>query len=73
VDREVVEEKLESLRRCLHRISEKCPQDVEVLKRDVDVQDILSLNISRAVQICADIGAHLGERHAPDLRKTIPA
>jgi len=59
MDREVVEEKLESLRRCLRRISEKCPPDVETLKSDVDLQDILALNLSRAVQMCVDIGAHL--------------
>jgi uncharacterized protein YutE (UPF0331/DUF86 family) len=59
VDREVVNEKLESLRRCLRRVSEKCPPDVETLKRDLDLQDILSLNLSRAVQLCVDIGAHL--------------
>jgi uncharacterized protein YutE (UPF0331/DUF86 family) len=59
VDREVVGEKLESLRRCLHRVSEKCPPDVETLKHDLDLQDILSLNLTRAVQLCVDIGAHL--------------
>jgi uncharacterized protein YutE (UPF0331/DUF86 family) len=59
VDREVVAEKLESLRRCLHRVSEKCPADFETLKRDLDLQDILALNLSRAVQLCVDIGAHL--------------
>jgi uncharacterized protein YutE (UPF0331/DUF86 family) len=59
MDREVVEEKLESLRRCIHRVTEKCPRDVETLKRDLDLQDIIALNLSRAVQICVDIGAHL--------------
>ena len=27
MDREVIEQKLESLRRCLHRVAEKCPSD----------------------------------------------
>jgi uncharacterized protein YutE (UPF0331/DUF86 family) len=26
---------------------------------DIDLQDIVALNLSRAVQICVDIGAHL--------------
>ena len=26
---------------------------------DIDLQDIVALNLSRAVQICADIGTHL--------------
>lgn len=59
MDRLVIEEKLESLRRCLRRIEEKCPESVDALKKDVDAQDILALNLTRAVQICVDIGAHL--------------
>ena len=59
MDREVVEQKLESLRRCLQRIETKCPADAETLVADVDLQDIVSLNLSRAVQLCVDIGAHL--------------
>lgn len=59
MDREVVEQKLESLRRCLRRIETKCPADAATLAADVDLQDIVSLNLSRAVQISVDIGAHL--------------
>ena len=59
MDREVVEQKLESLRRCLLRIETKCPADAATLAADIDLQDIVSLNLSRAVQISVDIGAHL--------------
>lgn len=59
MDREVVEQKLESLRRCLQRIETKCPSDAATLVADIDLQDIISLNLSRAVQISVDIGAHL--------------
>lgn len=59
MDREVVEQKLESLRRCLWRIQTKCPEDAATLVADIDLQDIISLNLSRAVQISVDIGAHL--------------
>lgn len=59
MDREVIEQKLESLRRCLRRIADKCPPDAETLKRDPDLQDIIALNLTRAVQLCVDIGAHL--------------
>ena len=59
MDREVVEQKLESLRRCLRRIETKCPADAATLAADIDLQDIVSLNLSRAVQIAVDIGAHL--------------
>lgn len=59
MDREVVEQKLESLRRCLQRIETKCPADAQILINDFDLQDIVSLNLSRAVQLSVDIGAHL--------------
>lgn len=59
MDREVVEQKLESLRRCLQRVETKCPAEADTLAADFDLQDIVSLNLSRAVQLCVDIGAHL--------------
>lgn len=57
--RSVVFEKLESLRRCLVRIEAKCPDSVEGLINDLDLQDIITLNLTRSVQLCVDIGAHL--------------
>lgn len=59
MDRDVVEQKLESLRRCLLRLQDKCPADAETLLHDLDVQDIIALNLSRAVQISVDIAAHI--------------
>jgi uncharacterized protein YutE (UPF0331/DUF86 family) len=59
VDREVIEQKLELLRRCLQRIETKCPADAQTLAADPDLQDIMALNLSRAVQVCVDMGAHL--------------
>jgi uncharacterized protein YutE (UPF0331/DUF86 family) len=40
-------------------VAEKCPADALTLAADVDAQDIVSLNLSRAIQLCVDIGAHL--------------
>lgn len=59
MDREVIDQKLESLRRCLQRIQSKCPEHAEQLAADLDLQDIVALNLSRAVQLSVDIGAHL--------------
>ena len=59
MDRLVIDQKLESLRRYLRRIEEKRPPDAAVLKTDADLQDILTMNLTRAVQVCVDIGAHL--------------
>lgn len=57
MDRRVVDEKLESLRRCVERIRSRCPEDPSVLISDPDLQDIVTLNLTRAVQICVDIAA----------------
>ena len=59
MDSELIEQKLESLRRCLQRIQGKCPSSPETLASDPDLQDILTLNLTRAIQLCVDIGAHL--------------
>lgn len=69
MDREVVEQKLESLRRCVRRLKDRCPSDIEVLTTDLDAQDIVVLNLTRAVQVSVDLASHalvnLGES-APD-------
>ncbi len=59
MDSLILAEKLESLRRCVRRIEEKRAASAEALAEDPDRQDILSLNISRAVQLCVDMAAHV--------------
>lgn len=59
MDRIIVETKLESLRRCLDRVRARCPADAAALAADLDAQDIVSLNLTRAVQLCVDLAAHL--------------
>lgn len=49
MDWHVIEQKLEPLRRALRRVEEKCPKNADALKEDVDAQDILALNLTRAV------------------------
>jgi uncharacterized protein YutE (UPF0331/DUF86 family) len=55
----ILAQTIESLRRCIKRVAEKTPTDVDQLIEDPDIQDILVLNISRAVQLCVDIGSHI--------------
>lgn len=55
----IITEKLESLRRCVQRIHDKTPLEIESLTQDVDLQDILVVNLTRAVQLCVDIGSHI--------------
>lgn len=57
--KQLVTEKLDALRRCINRIENKRPDTTEELISDLDLQDILSVNLERAVQLCVDIGTHI--------------
>ena len=59
MDRQLIEEKLEALRHAVHRIREKCPEHSRDLEGNPDLQDIIAMNLARAVQLSVDIAAHL--------------
>ena len=59
MDRDVVMNKLETLRRCLQRVQEKTPRSVDLLIENYDLQDIIVLNLERAIQTSVDIGLHI--------------
>lgn len=54
----ILNEKIESLRRCIGRIEDRRAQSSEQLRNDPDRQDIVSLNLTRAIQLCVDMAAH---------------
>ena len=59
MNRAIIAQKLESLGRCLERLRHKAPSSLSELENDVDLQDIVSVNLERAVQICVDIASIL--------------
>ncbi|MEK7763387.1 MAG: DUF86 domain-containing protein [Nitrospirota bacterium] len=59
MDRDIVQAKLESLRRCVERIADKTPPSTDRLAHDPDLQDIIALNLQRAVQLCVDLATHV--------------
>jgi len=59
MDKLIIEEKLESLRRSISRVELKYRESSHNLLSDYDAQDVISLNLTRAVQLCVDIAAHL--------------
>lgn len=59
MDALILTEKLEALRHCVRRIEKKRAPSAEALRRDEDRQDILSVNLIRAVQLCVDIATHI--------------
>ena len=59
MDKEVLQTKLEALIRCVHRIKSQNISTLEELESNLDKQEIIILNLQRAVQICVDIGNHI--------------
>lgn len=59
MERDVVLNKLESLRRCISRVQDKTPESLDLLIMDYDLRDIIALNLERAIQTCVDIGLHI--------------
>lgn len=55
----IVAAKLEALRRCVRRIEERRPPSADALRTSPDLQDIVTVNITRAVQLYVDIAVHL--------------
>jgi len=53
----IILKKLESLTRCLSRIEQKRPHSLDILTTDHDLQDIISVNLERSIQISVDIAA----------------
>ncbi len=45
----IVDEKLEALRRCVQRVQDKRAASADDLRADADWQDIIALNLTRAV------------------------
>lgn len=59
MDRLIVARKLDALRQCLTRIETRCPETLNALITDADAQDVLTLNLTRAVQIAVDLATHV--------------
>lgn len=67
----IIERKLDALRHCLERVRRWCPERAEALVVNMDAQDIVSLNLTRAVQLCVDIGAQLLARSGGSAPQTM--
>lgn len=68
MDTLILQEKLEALRHCVRRIEEKRADSADGLGKDIDRQDIVTVNLTRAVQLCVDMAVHFiadSEQTAP--------
>jgi len=72
MDKQLVDPKLESLRRCVLRVETKLPENLEAFLKDIDAQDIIALKLTRAIHMCVDIAAHwLAENTEASAPKTM--
>ena len=55
----IIAEKLDTLDRCIKRLIDKSPATLEILQSDHDRQDIIAINLERAIQLCVDIASIL--------------
>ncbi len=58
VNRQLLQEKSDTVLRCLSRIKSKTLQTLELFIADIDTQDIVVLNLERASQACVDMASH---------------
>ena len=58
VDRDVVFAKINAIQRCLKRIKDVTNLDPETLE-NLDIQEIVILNLQRAIQSSIDLAAHI--------------
>ena len=59
MDELVLEKKIDSVIRCLRRIENRLPQEKMQFLKDLDAQDVVVLNLTRAIQLCVDIAMHV--------------
>lgn len=59
MDKEILETKLEALIHCIHRIKAQNITSLKELEENLDKQEIIILNLQRAVQNCVDVGNHI--------------
>jgi uncharacterized protein YutE (UPF0331/DUF86 family) len=69
MDNSVIQSKLISLKRCIERVESKIPASISGLSNSYDLQDIITLNLQRAIQISVDIAAHI----VSEIDSTVPA
>lgn len=60
---DILRSKIRSLIRCLDRVRDKLPASAAALADDIDAQDIVVINLQRAVQQAVDIATHVIADH----------
>jgi len=59
MDSIVLAKKIDSILRCLNRIEQRLPKTAVDFFQDFDAQDVVVLNLTRAIQLSVDIATHI--------------
>lgn len=59
MDQIIIESKIDSILRCVHRITSRLPETRKLFLQDLDAQDVIVLNLSRCVQLSVDLAMHI--------------
>jgi len=59
MDKMIIAKKIDSILRCLNRIQQRLPETEADFIKDYDAQDVVVLNLTRAVQMNVDIATHI--------------
>ena len=59
MDKQLINEKIEQLRRHVKRLELKKPKSADQLIADIDLQESITLNLTQAVQVAVDIASHI--------------
>jgi len=68
MDQIVLEKKMDAILRCIERIENKMPETRKMFLLDLDAQDVVVLNLTRAIQLSVDLAMHI----CGDSREAIP-
>jgi len=71
MNRTLVLEKLDSIRLCVARVASKTPATLDLLRADIDAQDIICINLERCIQACVDIASHIISARAQPVPSTM--
>lgn len=59
MDEIILSKKIDSILRCLNRIQQRLPKTESDFIKDYDAQDVVVLNLTRAIQMNVDIATHI--------------
>lgn len=71
MDKLILDKKIDSILRAIDRIEIRTPKNKEDFLKDIDAQDVATLNLTRTIQLCVDIAMHIIANSNADTPQTM--